>query len=104
MSRASWIASASPTCTCRKPCPAKVSPHLRKAFRGPLMINGGYDANSARDAIANHEANLVSFGMSWLANPDLVRRFQLGAALNRPDLNTLSTPGPKGYNDYPVLP
>ena len=86
------------------PVAPKVSPHLRKAFRGPLMINGGYDANSARDAIANHEANLVSFGMSWLANPDLVRRFQLGAALNRPDLNTLSTPGPKGYNDYPVLP
>ena len=37
-------------------------------------------------------------------DPDLVRRFQLGAALNRPDLNTHSTPGPKGYNDYPALP
>ena len=86
------------------PVAPKVTPHLRKAFHGPLMVNGGYDAHSAREVLDRHEASLVSFGMPFLANPDLVRRYQLGAALNPPDLATLNVGGPKGYSDYPALP
>ena len=86
------------------PMAPTVTPHIRKAYRGVLMVNGGYDAHSGNEVLQNQGANLVSFGMPWLANPDLVRRYQLGTALNRADLNTLYTHGPAGYTDYPALP
>ena len=37
------------------------------------------------------------------ANPDLVKRFQSGAALNAPDMATFYTADAKGYTDYPTL-
>jgi N-ethylmaleimide reductase len=80
-----------------------VTPALRKAFRGTLIVNGGYGADRADDAIRAREADLVAFGMPFLANPDLVTRFRTGAALNQPDFATLYTPGEKGYLDYPTL-
>jgi N-ethylmaleimide reductase len=80
-----------------------VTPAMRKAFRGPFLVNGGYDAAKAEAAIAAGHADLVSFGMPFLANPDLVTRWAKGAALNAPDYATLYAPGDKGYLDYPLL-
>jgi N-ethylmaleimide reductase len=80
-----------------------VAPALREAFRGPLVLNGGYDGRAANAAIGARAADLIAFGLPFLANPDLVIRLQTGAQLNQPDFATLYTPGPKGYNDYPVL-
>ena len=40
---------------------------------------------------------------SFLANPDLPRRFELGADLNVPDRATMFGGGEKGYIDYPAL-
>ena len=80
-----------------------VHPHLRIAFRGPLVLNGGYDRASADAALAAGEADAVAFGLPFLANPDLLRRLEAGAALNAPDFATLYTPGPAGYVDYPAL-
>jgi N-ethylmaleimide reductase len=48
-------------------------------------------------------ADLVAFGRSFVANPDLDRRIAVGAPLNLPDLATLYTAGSKGYTDYPVM-
>jgi N-ethylmaleimide reductase len=45
----------------------------------------------------------VSFGISFLANPDLPKRFERGAPLNKPDRSTLYTGDEKGYVDYPKL-
>lgn len=61
------------------------SPDLRRAFRGALMLNGGYDAARAAAAIRDGDADLVSFGRPFLGNPDLVARIHGGMAL-RPDL------------------
>jgi N-ethylmaleimide reductase len=80
-----------------------VLPTIRAAFRGPLITNGGYDSKTADAAIAARAADLVAFGVPFLANPDLVTRFRTGAALNAPDFATLYTPGEKGYLDYPTL-
>ena len=33
--------------------------------------------------------------------PDYLARARAGKALNKPDLATFYTPGPKGYTDYP---
>jgi len=80
-----------------------VTPAMRKVFHGPLIVNGGYDATSATAAIDSGATDLVAFGVPFLANPDLVKRFATGAKLNAPDFATLYTPGEKGYTDYATL-
>lgn len=82
-----------------------VHPHLRRVLKGtPLLLNGGYDVPSAEAALAEDFADAITFGVLFLANPDLVARFQAGTAVfNPPDYATLYTPGEKGYTDYPAL-
>jgi N-ethylmaleimide reductase len=81
----------------------RVSPYLRKAFKGLFMVNGGYDRVSGEEAIANGEADLIAYGVPFIANPDLVERFRIGADLNTPDQSTFYTADAKGYTDYPSL-
>jgi 2,4-dienoyl-CoA reductase-like NADH-dependent reductase (Old Yellow Enzyme family) len=45
----------------------------------------------------------VAFGKLFIANPDLPKRFALGAPLNKPDSSTFYGSGPCGYTDYPAL-
>lgn len=80
-----------------------VAHHYRRLFKGTLIINGGFTKESACQVLAEGDADLVSFGKLFLANPDLVKRFELNAPLNHPDRNTLYTPGKAGYTDYPFL-
>jgi len=81
----------------------RITPLLRKAFRGALIVNGGYDARAGEVAIARGEADLVAYGVPFLANPDLPERFQREAPLNAPDAATFFTGEEKGYTDYPAL-
>lgn len=81
----------------------RVTPYIRQVFQGPLMINGGYDAVSGAAAIANHEADVVAYGVPFIANPDLPERFAKQAPLNEPDPSTFYTRGAEGYTDYPFL-
>lgn len=76
---------------------------LRDAYDGTYVANGSFDAASAAAAIAGGRADAVSFGRSFIANPDLPERFRLGAALNAPDRDTFYGGGEKGYVDYPFL-
>jgi N-ethylmaleimide reductase len=76
---------------------------LRSAFGGPYVANGGYDHESAAAAIIAGDADLVSFGAPFIANPDLVNRFRAGAQLNAADRATYYTGGALGYTDYPTL-
>ncbi|MCR5888371.1 alkene reductase [Hymenobacter sp. J193] len=80
-----------------------VAAHLRKIFQGTFILNGGYTQETAEEALAGNEADLIAFGVPFIANPDLVERFQQGAALNTPDYSTFYVPGDKGYIDYPSL-
>ena len=74
----------------------------REHFRGPLIVNDGFDRASAERVLESGEAAAVSFGRSYIGNPDLVRRLRDGLPLAGFDLATLYTPGPKGYTDYPA--
>ncbi len=76
---------------------------LRKAFKGAYMANAGYTIERARAVLAAGNADLVSFGALFLANPDLPARFAQGAPLNAPDPSTFYGGGEKGYTDYPFL-
>ncbi|MEI6065860.1 MAG: alkene reductase [Methylococcaceae bacterium] len=76
---------------------------LRKAYKGTLIVCGGYDKARAEQVIAQGEADLVAFGQLYIANPDLVERFKLNAPLNEPDVATFYGGNEKGYTDYPAL-
>ena len=85
------------------PVPAELKQKLRDSFNGPFILAGGFDQASAKKALAENRADLIAFGRPFLANPDLVKRFQSGAALNAPDMATFYTADAKGYTDYPTL-
>jgi N-ethylmaleimide reductase len=76
---------------------------LRSAFGGPYVANGGYDRARAAAAIMAGDADLISFGAPFIANPDLVHRFRAGAQLGAGDRATYYTGGSRGYTDYPTL-
>ena len=76
---------------------------LREVFPGTLLVGGGFVKAEANQALAEGRADGVVFGSTYVANPDLVTRFERDAPLNAPDASTFFTPGPKGYTDYPVL-
>lgn len=81
----------------------KLKLKLRDSFSGPFILAGGFGQASAEKALAENGADLIAFGRPFLANPDLVERFQSGAALNAPDMATFYTLDAKGYTDYPTL-
>jgi len=82
---------------------SRLGPMLRKIFERTFILNGGYGLQSGNEAIAKGEADLIAFGVPFLANPDLPERFRRNAPLNEPDVATFYTAGEKGYTDYPVL-
>ncbi|MFO7714967.1 alkene reductase [Desulfosarcina sp.] len=82
---------------------APVAAALRKIYTGTLMINGGYGRESAEKAVAENAADLVAFGVPYLANPDLLERYRRNAPLNVPDPDSFYGGDEKGYNDYPFL-
>jgi N-ethylmaleimide reductase len=83
--------------------PDPLAAKLRAAFGGPLMVNGGYDRATADAVLADGTADLVSFGVPFLANPDLALRYRRGAPLNAADRATFYGGNAKGYTDYPAL-
>lgn len=85
------------------PVPDSIKRSLREHFDGPFILAGGFNADSAEAALAAKQADLIAFGRSFLANPDLVERMRVKAPLNAPDMSTFYTPGATGYTDYPTL-
>jgi N-ethylmaleimide reductase len=74
----------------------------QRYFGGRLIANESYDFSEACDAVDSGGVAAVSFGRAFVANPDLVRRWQFGIPLADFDLATLYTPGEEGYTSYPV--
>lgn len=79
-----------------------VAPRLREAFRGPFILNGGFERETSSAALLEGRADLISFGSLYLANPDLPERFAEGAPLNTPDRTTFYGGDHRGYTDYPT--
>ncbi len=83
--------------------PDSIKQSFRDNFCGTMILSGGYDLARARADVDSGRADLVAVGRPFLANPDLISRWQAGAPLNEPDPSTFYTPGAKGYTDYPTL-
>ncbi|XP_047083968.1 12-oxophytodienoate reductase 1-like [Lolium rigidum] len=77
---------------------------FKKAFNGTFIAAGGYDREEGNKVVSDGYVDLVAYGRIFLANPDLPRRFELGAPLNEYDRSTFYTQDPViGYTDYPFL-
>ncbi|MEA5574435.1 alkene reductase [Calothrix sp. UHCC 0171] len=80
---------------------------FRPFYSGLIITNGNYDKARGNQAIASEEADLVSFGRPFIANPDLPQRFAIDAPLNEVNFATVYGKGDRdlehGYTDYPAL-
>lgn len=82
---------------------SEIAKHFRPLYQGTLIINKGFDQETGNQVITDGLAELVSFGVPFIANPDLPERFVQSAELATPDKNTFYAGGEKGYIDYPTL-
>ena len=73
---------------------------LREKFDNLVIVNGGYDRESAEEVLKEGRADLVSFGSPFISNPDFPRRMKEGIPLTEPDNNTFYSADEKGYTDY----
>lgn len=80
-----------------------LGPILKKEFGGVFIANQRLSLADGEAMIAAGEADAISWGKQFIANPDLVRRCELAADLNEPNPTTFYGDGPVGYTDYPVL-
>ncbi|WP_282014543.1 alkene reductase [Marinifilum flexuosum] len=80
-----------------------VASEFGKLYHGVRMVNGGFTKDSGNKAIERNIAELVSFGVQYLANPDLEKRFELDAELNFPNQDTFYGGNEVGYTDYPSM-
>ena len=80
-----------------------VAKHFREIYKGTIIINRAFNKQTAEQVLEEGDADLVSFGVPFIANPDLVERYKRDSILNTPDQDTFYTPGEKGYTDYPFL-
>ena len=87
----SFMATTNPT----------LADHLRQAYAGTFILNGGLDLKAGTAALVEGRADAVAMGAPFIANPDLVTRLAEGIPLAAPDQSTFYTPGPEGYSDYP---
>jgi N-ethylmaleimide reductase len=76
---------------------------IRKRYKGTLIMAGGFQADTAARWLREGKADLIAFGRSFIANPDLPERLRLGGPFNIDDPTTYYGGGEKGYTDYPSL-
>ena len=81
----------------------QIAKRYRKIYKGTLMINRGFTFKTGNKVIADGDADLVAFGIPFIANPDLVSRFENSFPLFEADKSTYYSTGEKGFTDYPAF-
>jgi N-ethylmaleimide reductase len=78
-------------------------PALRRRFTGAYIANNQYTLDLAEAALAKGNADLVSFGRPFIANPDLVDRLRTGAPLAEAPKQYWYGGASVGYSDWPAI-
>ncbi len=78
-----------------------LSPAMRRHFGGRIVLNSDYDGASGQARLDEGIADAISFGRTFIANPDLVTRIRDRAPLNPANPRTFYSQGAEGYTDYP---
>ena len=76
---------------------------LRKRFPGAYIANNSYDRDLAEQTLAAGNADLISFGRPYIANPDLVDRLRAGAPLAEAPKRYWYGGDATGYSDWPGM-
>lgn len=77
---------------------------MRKAFNGTFIAAGGYNKEDGNRVVAENHVDIVAYGRLFLANPDLTKRFELHAPLNKYNRDTFYIlDHVLGYTNYPFL-
>jgi 2,4-dienoyl-CoA reductase-like NADH-dependent reductase (Old Yellow Enzyme family) len=79
-----------------------IAPAIRRVFSGPLILNSDYDGVSGQKQLDEGTADAITFGRTFIANPDLPRRLAEKFPLAKDDAKTWYSQGPRGYIDYPA--
>ncbi len=74
---------------------------FRAAYKGVLMIAGGFDKSSAERYLSTGMVDMVAFGRPYIGNPDLVERMANGWPLNESIREFFYGGDNRGYIDYP---
>ncbi|GKY91766.1 hypothetical protein MPSEU_000148300 [Mayamaea pseudoterrestris] len=77
---------------------------IRKVFDGPIIANVGLTKETAEGLVRSGAADLVAFGRPYIANPDLVERFQNNWPLaeSTDQAHWWGHLGAEGYTDFPA--
>ncbi|MEO0613473.1 MAG: hypothetical protein AAFY83_09180, partial [Pseudomonadota bacterium] len=81
----------------------KMLKEMREHYKGFYIANGDYSAREGAEAVASGYADAVAYGRAYIANPDLPKRFAVGAQLTTPNEKTFYGGDETGYTDYPFL-
>jgi 2,4-dienoyl-CoA reductase-like NADH-dependent reductase (Old Yellow Enzyme family) len=78
-----------------------LGPKLKKIFGGVFIANEKFTKESAEKCLENGDADAVSFGIPFISNADLPRKFLENIPLNETNFQTIYAEGRTGYTDYP---
>ncbi len=78
----------------------EVARSLRPFIGTRLIANGGLELETAQELIEDGVADLVAFGVPFIANPDLVARLQNGWPLAEASRDQWYGEGPASYTDF----
>lgn len=74
---------------------------FRRHYRGAVILCGELDGSLAEAMIKEGLADLIAFGVPFIANPDLPRRLRDCLPLAEPDTTRFYGGDERGYSDYP---
>ncbi len=81
----------------------RFTPEMKKRFGGPVIANESFTPEHAQEVLDAGEADAVSWGKQFIANPDLPARIARNGPYNEPNPATFYARGVEGYTDYPFL-
>jgi 2,4-dienoyl-CoA reductase-like NADH-dependent reductase (Old Yellow Enzyme family) len=79
-----------------------IAPAIRRVFKAPLILNSDYDGESGQKMLDEGTADAITFGRTFIANPDLPYRLAHKLPLAKDNAKTWYSQGPEGYTDYPT--
>jgi len=80
----------------------QVHADMRKAFGRTFVMNSNFDLARGNATLAAGEADAISFGRAFIANPNLPTVLREGREPAKDDIKTwYAPPTAKGYTDYP---
>lgn len=74
-----------------------IKQNIRAAFRGTLILSGGYDRACAEADLVAKRGDLIAFGRPFISNPELVSKLRDGLPLLPIDKNAFYAQGEEGY-------